>query len=181
MTNVLDRAIVSKATDHKWQLPGLGARGPAAPLRRRLWLFGQFSGDWEILPPRSQWKGEEPRATGEVHFRWVLGGTGIQDVWGPLDPESRKLVPQGTTLRFYDPSIRAWWSTWISPYQRAVRRFIGKREGSEIVLREQDAGWKGEHWIFSEISRTSFRWRAETRPSPRGKRRVTEDYVIRRK
>ncbi|MDG6956764.1 MAG: hypothetical protein JRN13_06510 [Nitrososphaerota archaeon] len=117
---------------------------------------------------------------GEVHARWALGGTGIQDVWGPLDGESGRLVPQGTTLRFYDPSIRAWRSTWVSPYQRAVRRFIGRKEGEEIVLREEGAGWKGELWIFSEISQTSFRWRAETPTSPRGERRVTEDYLIRR-
>ncbi len=144
-------------------------------------LFGQFVGDWEIFPPRSEWNGAPPAASGEVHFRWVLGGTAVQDIWGPLDDASRRLVPQGSTLRFYDPSIRAWRSTWISPYQRAVRRFVGRKVGREIVLREQDQGWKGELWIFSEITKNSFRWRAESRPSRRARRRITEDYLLRRR
>ena len=161
--------------------PGVGATGPIRSLKRRLMFFGQFVGDWDILPPQSEWKDGAPASTGEVLFRWILGGTALQDVWGPLDKSSGKLVPQGSTLRFYDPSIRAWRSTWISPYQRAARRFIGRQEGGEIVLREQEAGWRGEGWTFSDSARRSFRWRAETRSSPKARRRVTEEYFIRRK
>lgn len=181
MTTRLDREMLRRAAQGDWALPGLGADGPADSLKKRLALFGQFVGDREILPSRSQWrKGNEPSASGEVHVRWILGGTGIQDVWGPLDGGLGRLVPQGSTLRFYDPSLRAWRSTWVSPNQREVRRFVGKREGDEVVLREQDAGWRGELWIFSEITSASFDWRAETRPTPRGKRRVFERYSIRR-
>jgi hypothetical protein len=181
MTNTMDREMVRRMEDRRWSLPGLGAVGPIRSLKSRLMLFGQFVGDWDILPPRSRWNETEPKPSGEARFRWILGGTGVQDVWGPLDDESGKLVPQGSTLRFYDPSLRAWRSIWISPYQRAVRRFIGRKEGTEIVLREQDGGWKSEKWIFSEITRSSFRWRAEARPSPRGRSRVIEEYFIRRK
>jgi len=181
MTSALDREMVQRMDDRRWRLNGLGATGPVRSRQRQLALFGQFVGDWDILPPPSEWKGEEPEPGGQVHFRWILGGTGVQDVWGLLDPPTGRLVPQGSTLRFYDPSLRAWRSAWVSPYQKAIRRFIGRPERSEIVLREQDAGWRGEHWIFSEITRTSFRWRAETRSSPRGPRRITEDYLIRRK
>ena len=180
MTNALDREMVRRAADQEWQLAGLRARGPVPSLRRRLRLFGQFVGDWKIHEPGSPRAAPDERSSGEVRFRWVLGGTAVQDIWGPFDSDTGKLVPEGTTLRFYDPSIRAWRSTWISPYQRVVRRFIGREEAGEIVLREQDAGWKGENWIFSDISHASFRWRAETRASPHARPRVTEEYLIRR-
>lgn len=180
MTNALDRQMIPNTKSPGWVLPGLGADRPVPSLERKLDLFGQFVGDWDILPPRVRWKGGEPESTGKVHFRWILGGTAVQDIWGALDDETGQLVPQGSTLRFYDPSIRAWQSTWISPYQRVTRRFIGRKEGAEIVLREQDAGSRGEHWIFWEVNGSSFRWRAETPTSSRAKPRVTQEYYIRR-
>jgi hypothetical protein len=165
--------------DSGWLLPGLGARTAARSLERELALFGQLVGDWHIFPPSGIVGGEATvPPTGEVHVRWVLGGTAIQDTWGAIDPASRRMVPEGTTIRFYDEKLGAWRSTWISPYQRAVRRFIGRRVGTEIVLRELDAGARGEHWIFSEISPPSFRWRSEATPRGGRRRRITEEYRI---
>jgi hypothetical protein len=160
----------------------LGAAGPVPQLATKLRLFGQFVGDWEIHPPASENElSLSPGPSGEVHFGWILGGTGIQDVWGPLDPVARGLVPQGTTLRFYDSELGAWRSTWISPYQRAVRPFIGRKVGREIILKEQGRGWRGEHWIFSDITPHAFRWRAERKATARGPRRIVEQYRIARK
>jgi hypothetical protein len=162
-------------------LPGLGARTAARALAPKLALFGQFVGDWRIFPSESDAASDPPPVpSGEVHVRWVLGGTAVQDTWGPIDPASHRMVPEGTTLRFYDETLRAWRSTWISPTQQVVRRFIGRKEGPEIVLRELDAGARGERWIFSDIRPTSFRWRAEVSPKTGGRRRVTEEYRIAR-
>jgi hypothetical protein len=177
----LDPFMLAQRRDSGWTLPGLGAKGPASPLRKELGLFGQFVGDWEIFPRAAR---SDPklrrRPVGEAHWRWVLGGLAVQDVWGHVDPNSGRFVPQGTTLRFYDRRLTAWRSTWISPYQRSARRFIGRKEGSQIVLRERDAGWRGERWIFSEITGSTFRWRAEARKTARGAWKITEDYWIHR-
>ena len=177
-----DASMLRQQAKANWWLPGLGAKGPLPELQRELQLFGQLVGDWEIFSGPSVPKpAGADTAGGEVHVAWVLGGTAVQDIWGPLDPASRCLVPHGTTLRFYDRDLGAWRSTWLSPYQRAVRSFIGRRVGREIVLRERGRGEMGEHWIFSDLTPASFRWRAETRSHPGRPRKITEDYWIRRK
>ena len=73
-----------------------------------------------------------------MHFNWILDGRAVQDVWGSLDPSTHRFVPWGTTIRYYDPRLGAWRSTWIAPRQKAVRRFIGRKVGDEIVLQEED-------------------------------------------
>jgi hypothetical protein len=179
MAEELDRALLRHRLDEGWLLTGLGAKGPIPRLRRQLDLFGQFVGDWEIFPAAVENGASRHReAEGEAHWRWVMGGLAVQDVWGHRDRSSRGFVPEGSTIRFFDPEVDAWRSTWISPYQRVVRRFLGRPEGNEIVLRELGGGWRAERWIFSEIERQSFRWRAESRSTPNGRRRVTEDYRI---
>jgi hypothetical protein len=181
MVTELDSDMLRRRLDSGWRLFGLGASGPVERFREKLALFGQFVGDWEIFPGEAASKPElRSGADGEVHWRWVMGGLAVQDVWGHRDSQSRRFVPEGTTLRFYDPELEAWRSTWLSPYQRVVRRFIGRPRGDEIVLREIDRGWRGELWIFSDIRRSTFRWRAETRSSPRTARKVTQEYWIRR-
>ena len=181
MLGNLRSSMVRLGADDGWWLPGLGASGPAPSLRRELELFGQFVGGWEIFAPESRRGGTRgPAPSGEVHFRWVLGGTAIQDIWGRLDVRTRRLIPQGSTLRFYDPDRGLWRSTWISPVQGEVRQFLGRKVGEEIVLKEQDRRGDGERWVFSEIEPRSFGWRAESPSEGRG-RRITEEYRIRRK
>jgi hypothetical protein len=178
----LDAAMQQQRADSRWRILGLGARGPVPELKAELDLFGQFVGDWEILPWRAARRASPSSLpTGEVHVDWILGGTAVQDVWGHIDPKSRQFVPLGTTVRFYDPDLGAWRSTWLSPYQRRVRRFIAKAHKGEIVLKELDQRWPREQWIFSDITIKSFRWRARKRSSIRGQWRVTQDYLIRRK
>jgi hypothetical protein len=181
MSDDLDAEMLHRRLDRGWVLQGLGASGPVPSRREKLRLFGQFVGDWTIFPGKAA---EDPSLRkvndGEVHWRWALGGLGVQDVWGHTDPTTKRFVPQGSTIRFFDPELDAWRSTWISPYQGRVRTFIGRKERDEIVLRETGRGWRGELWIFSQIKRSSFRWRAETRYSSYGRRKVTQDYWIRR-
>lgn len=71
------------------------------------------------------------------------------------------LAFHGSTIRFYDPSIDAWRSTWIEPVNGRVRRFIGRPVGDDIVLLS-DTEDPHLRWRFTDIGTDSFMWRAET-------------------
>ena len=95
-----------------WVIKGLAADGPDMDLKEKLMLFGQFVGDWDIVECRyTQADGTEVKMSGEVHFRWILGGTAIQDVWMGSRKDSQTVTLFGATIRFYDPKIDAWRST----------------------------------------------------------------------
>jgi hypothetical protein len=163
----------------KWRIEGLPAHRPASDLRDKLRLFGQFVGDWDIVEHRSPLN--RLRAKGEVHFNWILDGRAVQDVWGSVDSKTGRLIPWGTTIRYYDSNLGFWRSTWVAPRQTAVRRFIGKEVGKEIVLQEEDRGTRTERWVFSDIRPNSFRWYAMKRSRKGTPWRVIEEMKVHRR
>lgn len=137
--------------------------GHAAPEHAaELRLFGQFVGSWTI-----EWvSASSARAIGELHFGWVLGGRAVQDTWivpgrGQPGQGEPPAAFHGTTVRFYDPVLGAWRSTWVEPVNQRVRRFIGRPEGEDIVLlsREDEPQLR---WRFTDIRPDSFTWRGES-------------------
>jgi len=145
-------------------IKGLGADGPDPNLKDKLMLFGQLVGDWEI---ESQWflpDGVTPVGKGEIHFRWILNGTAIQDVFsGRVEnpPPGFPSTGIGTTIRFYDPKIDAWRVTWIVPSGSVIQNFVAQAVGDEIILEGKTVDGKyPERWILSEITAHSFEWRA---------------------
>lgn len=162
-----------------WRIEGLPAHGPASDLRGKLRLFGQFVGRWDIVEHR--YPLSRLRAPGEAHFNWILEGRAIQDVWGSIHPRTHRLIPWGTTIRYYDPHLGAWRSTWIAPRQKAVRRFIGRKVGSKIILQEEGRGVRTERWVFSDIRPDSFRWHALKRQRAGGPWRTVEEMLIQRR
>ncbi|ORM38101.1 hypothetical protein [Williamsia sp. 1135] len=138
---------------------------PAADqeLADKLQAFGQFNGSWHL-----RWvsaASELDTLDGELHFGWVLGGRAIQDVW--IVPETGATVAgrvgafHGSTIRFYDPAIDGWRSTWVEPINSRVRKFIGyndDRGGIELISRDEDPVLR---WRFSEITARSFTWTGE--------------------
>jgi hypothetical protein len=149
--------------DAAWVLRGLGAGKPFGEQEEKLSLFGQFVGDWIGEATFIKEDGSEvPGGKGEVHFRWILEGRAVQDVWMSEDPVSKTMVPGGTTLRFYDSERDVWQSTWISPKQNTTLTFTGREVGGEIVLEAVNKRGRLEHWIFYDIKKgSSFRWRGE--------------------
>ncbi len=143
-----------------WTIRGLGSDGPYPELKDNLMLFGQFVGDWEMDARYPKPDGTEIKGKGEIHFKWILEGRAVQDVFMSKDERSGKAVPAGTTLRYYDSKIDAWHSIWFSPKQGVIQSFVARKEGEEIVLRGKTKEGYPEHWIFSEITPESFRWRA---------------------
>ncbi len=175
--------MVDKSNESRnvWTIKGLAAEGPDPELKKKLMLFGQFIGDWNIVEDRyPQPDGTVIKREGEVHFRWILEGRAIQDVFMTYQENPRRLIPVGTTVRFYDPKIDAWRSTWNSPIQSAMQTFIGRKVNDEIVLESKTKEGHPEKWIFSEITPTSFRWHSvETHDN--GKTwQLTEEMQIRR-
>ena len=165
----------------------LHAAGPDPALAEHLSLFGRFIGAWDI-----EWYGTDDNGTpaimtGELHFGWVLGGRAVQDVWnvpasGPSAATGRPFY--GTTLRFYDPAIAAWRSTWVDPLNGRVRRFIGRPEGGAIILDGLDDE-PAERWAFRDITPgpapESFRWTGEVSTDGRRTWRLDEEMLIRRR
>ncbi len=146
----------------KHEIEGLLADGPDHELREKLMLFGQFVGDWDILECRNlQPDGTWSVTRGELHWEWILDGTGVQDVWMWIDEKTHKPIPLGTTVRFYDPKIDASHSVWICPTQGVVQKFVARQVGAEIVLEGRTNEGSPVKWIFSDIKPESFRWRSE--------------------
>jgi hypothetical protein len=170
--------------EEQWEIEGLAANGPNPELSEKLKLFGQFVGDWEIFEDRIfQEDGSEKVLTGDLHWRWILEGRAVQDVWRFFESDSKKFVSAGTTVRFYDPKIDAWHSVWCTPLGNAVIQFVGKKSGDEILLEGKDPeNGDSLKWIFYEIKPESFVWREERlsskNASPNWK--LTERMLIRR-
>jgi hypothetical protein len=165
----------------EWRIEGLAARGPHPELADKLALFGQFVGDWEILECRTlEDDGTWSTSRGKLHWRWILEGRAVQDVWTTIDEKSQRSIPVGTTVRFYDPKIDAWHSVWLSPVQGQVKSFIGRLVGSEIVLEGKNDRGNSIRWIFSEIRPDSFRWRGEELRNPPSGWVLYEEMRIRR-
>jgi hypothetical protein len=148
-------------------------------------LFGQFVGDWDILEDRFYHSDgtqslEQNLSRGELHWGWILDGRAVQDVWMSIDDKTGKAIPEGTTIRFYDPKIDAWHSVWISPTQGVVKTFLARQVGKEIVLEGRTEVYQVK-WIFSEITPDSFRWRFEETRDNGKTWTLKEDMQIRRR
>ena len=151
-----------KRASVSWKIVGLAADGPDAKLKDKLMLFGQFVGDWDIVQARYlQVDGSWVKMRGQVHFGWILGGLAVQDVWEGCRDGDEKMVLFGTTIRFYDPKIDAWRSTWLSPIKGLVQTFIARKVDDDIVLELQNTDGFPEKWIFSDITSDFFRWHSE--------------------
>jgi hypothetical protein len=153
----------STSNPAKALVANLHASGPAPCAADSMQAFGDLVGSWHIR--WSSASAEFPDLEGELHFGWVLGGRAIQDVWivpGPGGAPAAGPVRafHGSTIRFFDPAIDAWRSTWIEPINARVRTFIGQVEPGGIVLISND-----DHpilrWRFSEIADHSFTWTGE--------------------
>jgi hypothetical protein len=143
----------------------LQASAPFDGMAEKLQLFGQFVGSWDARVVNYKPDGSHIQTVeAEWHFGWVLEGRAIQDVWIAPKRSLRAAGGNapgdyGATIRFYDKNIDAWRSTWIGPVKGYVIPFIARQIGDEIVLEGKLAEGTEVKWIFSEITKESFRWR----------------------
>jgi len=156
--------LSAKSLHSQNPIKGLESSGPDPSWKAKLDTFGQFVGDWTFEVTLLRQDGSKEQGSGSWHFAWVLEGRAIQDVWianyRPSRPGDQERG-YGTTLRFYDPKIDAWRVTWISPLSDNIILFTARKAGGEIVMESKNAAGGIAHWIFSDITPSSFRWRSE--------------------
>lgn len=147
-------------------LDALGAPGPDPRHVDKLMQFGRFVGAWDLDVVYYDEQGKVRRRTpGEWSFGWVLEGRAIEDVWivpprGQRPKDGPPPGEYGVTLRFYDPRIDAWRSTWHGPVNGVVMPFTAREAGGEMVLERTEDDGSLSRWIFGEIRPKSFHWRA---------------------
>jgi hypothetical protein len=154
-------------TDNPRELPAavlaLASETPHPSVVNEMRLFGQFVGSWDLDVTWHEGELIGRTEKGEWHFCYALDGRAVLDVW-TVPPRNARAkgadgYEWGATLRFYDPTLRAWRSTWIGPAHGAALTFLARAVGNEIVLEgKTEDGWP-MRWIFSQITPRSFHWR----------------------
>jgi hypothetical protein len=86
----------------------------------------------------------------------------------------------GTTLRVYDPAIRAWRVTWINPVASARAELIGRWHGKDIVQVGTLPDGTPTRWLFTEITPDSFHWTGESLENDGRTWKLQGEFVARR-
>lgn len=156
---------------------------PFSGSEEELALFSWFEGSWELdIVWYSDGKAAR-ESSGEWHFSPILDGRAMQDVWiAPSrrdQQEGAELYEYGTSVRFYDPAIQAWRSTWMGPVRGVVITFLARPVDGEIVLEGREENGNRLRWIFSNITESTFSWRNEL-AIPGGSFSVQQTFEARR-
>jgi hypothetical protein len=131
-------------------------------------VYGWLCGSWNLEVVR--YRGidvREQRLTGEVHAARALEGRAVQDVWIMPRREDRRadsdrsMNMYGTTLRSWDPVIRAWRIAWTNPVTGHREEQVGRWNGRDILQEGARADGTKTRWTFTEITPESFHWRGE--------------------
>ncbi|MFM0365287.1 hypothetical protein [Paraburkholderia sediminicola] len=127
-------------------------------------LYGWLIGSWDMDVLHYRVDLGNARRRGEIHFGWVLQGRAVQDVW-IMPPRSERDAAlaaadtmYGTTLRVWDPALRAWRVTYMNPLTGQRDELIGRRVGDDLVQIGTHADGTPIRWNFTDITRDSFRW-----------------------
>jgi hypothetical protein len=144
-------------------VPAAPGRSPEIPEEDD--VYGWLVGKWEFAVTYYRAKDvSDLNLKGEVQFGWALEGRAVQSVWAlprqlehsPDTGEASDML--GTTLRVWDPSIRAWRLSWTNPVRVFSEDLIGKRIGDEIVQTGARSDGAPARWRFTDITPDSFRW-----------------------
>jgi hypothetical protein len=137
--------------------------GPAADRESGMFTYGRFVGKWTTAIV--YWRANQPirRAIGEWEFGYALEGRAVIDVWQvPPRAEAQRTgvtAECGLCVRIYEPALDLWRFTFHGPVSGATVDMIAQSVGADVVQEYCD-GDALVRWIFSEIQRDSFAWRA---------------------
>lgn len=151
-------------TLHDGFLTALSAPARAADIDAADDVYGWLVGSWEMDVLHYRVDQRNARRRGEIHFGWVLEGRVIQDVWIMPPPAGHHGAPEpgdamyGTTLRVWDPALRAWRVTYVNPRTGQRDELVGRRIGDQLVQIGTHADGTPIRWNFTDITRDSFHW-----------------------
>lgn len=129
----------------------------AVDRRSALAPFEPLIGSWDLHYTYRPAGGEPIEGTGYAHFGWGLRGTAIVDIW------SFDSGFVGTTIRYYDPHVDRFRSTWISPSRNVTIPFVGRCVEGRIVLNAvlDNPSARRLRWSFVSIADDRFSWIGE--------------------
>ena len=134
-------------------------------------VYGWLVGSWSLQV--LHYRGFDLRGeglTGELHAGWALEGRAIHDVWIMPAREDRRAGRMshdplndmyGTTLRSWDPALRAWRIDRNNPARGHRETQIGRRIGAEIVQTGARENGQATRWRFTDITPERFHWIGE--------------------
>ena len=149
-------------------LPTLRADGPHPDHAKKLMLFGQFIGVWEMDIRFFDSTGNTIfHGPGEWKFSWILDGRAIQDVLTYADlQDATKTAPGGrrigTTLRYYNPMADVWRALWLGASSGIFLQLKGGASADGILLEGHEDDGVQVRWTFTDIAPDSFHWRGVT-------------------
>jgi hypothetical protein len=131
-------------------------------------VYGWLCGSWDLRVMKYRAIDVSSKGLrGEVHASRVLEGRAVQDTWimPPRGAQRAGADPgmnmYGTTLRSWDPTIRAWRIAWTNPVIGHREEQIGRWNGRDILQEGQRPDGTKTRWTFTEITPDSFHWKGE--------------------
>ncbi|HYJ69636.1 MAG TPA: hypothetical protein VEX15_18440 [Nocardioidaceae bacterium] len=134
----------------------LPSDGPNADLGPNAELYGRLIGSWDIDNDQyEEASGTWRRTQRECHFRWVLDGRVVQDLWGSPTEGF------GTTVRAYDSTLDAWRVHWFGPGTASFCVLMGRADDDDIMQEGTQEDGRPIRWTIVDIKPDSFLWRGE--------------------
>ncbi|MGI5128462.1 hypothetical protein ACQEVB_16745 [Pseudonocardia sp. CA-107938] len=123
--------------------------------------FAPLIGSWDLTVTDIADDGTETVRDGEWHFSWALDGRALVDVWiSPRRSADRDPAGEwGMSVRYPDPGTGRWRSTWHGPARGWLIPFEAAVDGAPVLTSELNGITR--RWIFSDVTPSGFRWRAE--------------------
>jgi len=174
-------ANTSSSSAREAMINVLASGEPHPSLGEEAQTFDRFIGTWDGEFTSYRDGGNVYHRKGELHFGWVLDGRAVQDLWIAYPTADHKELEIGTTIRFFDTSLKQWRIVFVLPEYNYVVTAQGGREGDRIVLGGVDSNGLPIRWIFSEITHDTFHWQGE-RSHDGGKTwKLEEDHHMKRR
>ncbi len=140
------------------------APGPHPSLGPHAETYVPFIGSWTGEVRDYLQDGTRTVGSVEIHFRWVLEGRAVQDLW--ISPTRAQVgaghrLPEryryGTTIRMFRPASSDWQVVWLNPATGTRNELVGRRHGDQVVQIGTRDGTP-IRWTFSKITPGSFLW-----------------------
>ena len=133
-------------------------------------IFGFLVGSWQLEAVLYDAKGNMQRSKGELHASWVLEGRAMQDLFiFPRRADRKSGVPTGgdryaTTIRTYDPTLKAWRVNFINPAApETSAQLIARRKEQGIEMEGKLSDDTPIRWRYVTVELTRFHYTAEKR------------------